>query len=226
MKAITDINDPRLVKALAHPLRVRILGVLEERTASPNELSEELSAPLGNVSYHVRILAHLGLIKLVKQRPRRGAVEHFYRAKGRARVTDRAWRDVPDIVKHAMVDTTMQQIVDYAGGAAEIGGFDRTDAHLTRQPLTVDQKGWSDLAGALRDAYERVNEIARESAERLKRSGHEDELNAGAVLMLFEAPSGVPAGAPGAAGRARAEQRSEAKAKRPRARRGRSSSRR
>ena len=71
MKAINDINDPRLVKALAHPLRVRILGVLQDRVASPSDLAEELNAPLGNVSYHVRILAQLGLLKLVKKRPRR-----------------------------------------------------------------------------------------------------------------------------------------------------------
>ena len=77
MKAINDINDPRLVKALAHPLRVRILGVLQDRVASPSDLAEELKAPLGNVSYHVRILAQLGLLKLVKKRPRRGAIEHY-----------------------------------------------------------------------------------------------------------------------------------------------------
>ena len=35
-RPITDIDDPRLVKALAHPIRVRILGILEDR--SPYEL--------------------------------------------------------------------------------------------------------------------------------------------------------------------------------------------
>jgi hypothetical protein len=32
------------------------------------------------VSYHVRILARLGLIELVRTTPRRGAVEHHYRS--------------------------------------------------------------------------------------------------------------------------------------------------
>jgi len=35
-----DVTDPRLVKALAHPLRVRILAVLDEHVASPTELLE------------------------------------------------------------------------------------------------------------------------------------------------------------------------------------------
>lgn len=34
MKPIKTIDDPRYVKALSHPLRVRILGVLEERRAT------------------------------------------------------------------------------------------------------------------------------------------------------------------------------------------------
>src|SRR5918997_6731510 len=80
MKPRSDISDPSVIKALTHPLRVQILHALEERTASPSELAEEIGAPLGNVSYHVRQLHALGLIKLVKRTPRRGAIEHYYTA--------------------------------------------------------------------------------------------------------------------------------------------------
>src|ERR671929_1783513 len=97
MRAISDIGDPRLVKALAHPLRVQILSTLEDRIASPSDLATELNAPLGNVSYHVRTLADLGLVKLVKRRTRRGAVEHYYQARGRAQVTGSAWAQVPAV---------------------------------------------------------------------------------------------------------------------------------
>ena len=55
------IADPQVAKALTHPLRVSILGILEERTASPREIADELDAPLGVVSYHVRQLARSGL---------------------------------------------------------------------------------------------------------------------------------------------------------------------
>ncbi|MEA2125613.1 MAG: hypothetical protein QOI80_2395 [Solirubrobacteraceae bacterium] len=48
--------------------------------ASPKELASQLDEKLGNVSYHVRILARLGLIELVRETPRRGAVEHHYRS--------------------------------------------------------------------------------------------------------------------------------------------------
>jgi DNA-binding transcriptional regulator GbsR (MarR family) len=54
-----------------------ILGLLDDRIASPRELSEELDAPLKNVSCHVRVLAKL---KLVRARQRRAALEHHYGA--------------------------------------------------------------------------------------------------------------------------------------------------
>src|SRR5947199_7951973 len=83
MKKITSLDDPRYVKALSHPLRVRVLAILEERTASPVQLAELLGASLGVVSYHVRTLEKFGLIKLVRTTPVRGAVELHYCAKER-----------------------------------------------------------------------------------------------------------------------------------------------
>jgi DNA-binding transcriptional ArsR family regulator len=72
--------DPRLIKALGHPVRVRALEVLHQRIASPSELAKELREPLGNVAYHVKILEENDAIELVRTAPVRGALEHFYRA--------------------------------------------------------------------------------------------------------------------------------------------------
>src|SRR5215212_8131241 len=88
--------DQKLVKALAHPLRVEILAILNERMASPNELSKELDEGLSQVSYHVKVLKDFECIELVKTEPRRGAVEHYYRATARSFLTDRDWRALPD----------------------------------------------------------------------------------------------------------------------------------
>ena len=74
MKPITNIDDPRYVKALSHPLRVRILAMLQERTASPSQLSEWLGATLGTTAYHVRSLHQLGLIELADETRVRGAI--------------------------------------------------------------------------------------------------------------------------------------------------------
>src|SRR4051794_12237697 len=87
--------DHDLVKAMAHPLRYELLMRLGGRTASPNELTKEVDATLGTVSYHVRLLEELGMVELVDQQPRRGAVEHYYRATQRAWFSKQGWAKIP-----------------------------------------------------------------------------------------------------------------------------------
>lgn len=195
MKPYSDINDPRLIKALAHPLRVRILSILETRDmASPNEMADELGVSLGVMSYHVRRLHALGFLELVKRTPRRGAIEHHYRAKARPHVTDEGWAETPSIVKRAMVGASLQQITGFINAAASQGGFDRGDAHLSRTVVALDEQGWRELAGELARLMERVDELQDESLERVKGSGEDAEAalrRSAAVLMLFDS-EGVP----------------------------------
>jgi len=186
LRAISDIGDPRLVKALAHPLRVQILSTLEDRIASPSDLATELDAPLGNVSYHVRTLADLGLVKLVKRRTRRGAVEHYYQARGRAQVTNRAWAQVPGVVKRSMVAVALEQAVDQAGAAAAAGGFDHEDSNLSRESVTLDEQGWTELSKAVGRLHQELSKIQEGSAKRLKGAAGDASRQAGLVTMLFE----------------------------------------
>jgi DNA-binding transcriptional ArsR family regulator len=192
MKPYHDITDPSLAKALAHPLRTRILAALEDRTASPSELAGELDAPLGVVSYHVRRLVTLGFLKLVKREPRRGAVEHYYTATSRPRITNAAWGQLPAIVKHASIKAAVDQIGAYVAASAAEGGFDATDAHITRSPVTVDSQGWHALARELDNLHDRIAKIEAASRKRLARANHEGEQEATVVLMLFNSPSEVP----------------------------------
>src|SRR3954452_19856876 len=87
--------DQRLVRALAHPLRVQILEALTERVASPNALSAELGAGLSHVAYHTRALDRCGCLELIETAQRRGATEHFYKSTPQSFVGDRNWRKVP-----------------------------------------------------------------------------------------------------------------------------------
>lgn len=184
MKPITDIDDPRLVKGLAHPLRIHILRVLEDRVASPSEIAAELDAPLGNVSYHVRFLARMGLIELSGTEPRRGAVEHYYRAVGRPQISAKAWEQVPQVVKNALMRSTLDEIGKMVAAAARMGGFDRDQAHVSRKAYALDQQGFDDLSEVVAELQDRAAKIERESASRLAGAS---ELDAGVVMMLFEA---------------------------------------
>src|SRR3954453_20260102 len=78
-----ETAEARIAKALAHPLRARILQRLGERVASPSDLAAELGAPLGIVSYTVRMLREYAWVEVVRKEPRRGALQHFYQATAR-----------------------------------------------------------------------------------------------------------------------------------------------
>lgn len=188
MKPVANIDDPRFVKALAHPLRVRILGMLHEQQLSPVQISERLDVRLGTVAYHVRALATLALIEEVATRQRRGAVEHFYRATERPRVTDDAWEAAAPIAKQALIGATLQQINDQATISAARGGFDRRDAHVTRTVMDLDEKGWQQLSRALARLLRDMERI--EGAAKRRRAAHPHTtptVRAGVVLMQFEA---------------------------------------
>ncbi|TMK67448.1 MAG: helix-turn-helix transcriptional regulator [Actinobacteria bacterium] len=183
-----DITDPRIAKAYAHPLRIHILGMLDDRVASPSEIATELSAPLTHVSYHVRQLASLGLIKLVRTTPRRGAVEHHYTAQIRPKITDDAWGRTPEIVKKNLVTGWVEQVgAHVAAGAAE-GGFDREEAHMTRSAMMLDEKGWKAISRELGRTLERIEKLGAEASARVKKKP-DSGFRATSVIMHFEGPS-------------------------------------
>ena len=159
MKPITNIDDPRYVKALSHPLRVRILAMLQERTASPSELSQWLGATLGTTAYHVRSLHQLGLIELADETRVRGAIEHHYRAGKRPMVSESAWEQAPPIAKQAALGSALQMVDEYARKSAAEGGFDRAEAHLSRTSIKLDAKGWEQLNKACLKFVEQVEKI-------------------------------------------------------------------
>ena len=114
--------DERLAKALSHPLRQRILQRLNEGgVQSPNELSRELGDPLGNVSYHVRILRELDCVELVRTEQRRGALEHYYRATAQPWLDDKQWARLPAAFRRKTLGRTLSELLESAGDG-EPGG--------------------------------------------------------------------------------------------------------
>jgi DNA-binding transcriptional ArsR family regulator len=192
-KRTAGVVDRRLAKALSHPLRAHVLTILNERVASPNQIANELEEPLGNVSYHVKTLAEMDCIELVRTEPRRGAIEHFYRAVMRPFFSDRDWKRLPPSARQGISDATLQLIWEDTSEALTAGSFDRrTDRHLSRSRLVLDEQGWKQVNELLLDTMNRVVEIEAESAKRRTADG-EPGFNTKMVLMHFES-SGAPDG--------------------------------
>jgi DNA-binding transcriptional ArsR family regulator len=158
--------DEGLLKAISHPLRHRLLGMLDGRTASPNELARELDLPLGRVSYHIRLLHDLGAIELVGTEPRRGALEHYYRAVTRAWFGEGDWARLPRSARRGILGHNLQQIFAWVTASAEAGGFDHPASQVLRAALELDDEGLEAVARLARESIDRANAINEEAAAR------------------------------------------------------------
>jgi DNA-binding transcriptional ArsR family regulator len=166
--------DQRLVRALGHPLRVKILEVVQLRNASPSELTDLLSAPLGNVAYHVRVLEKCGCIEQVATARRRGAVEHYFRARPRSYIGHQDWRKVPKSLRDAVTGSALGSFFDRAADALESGTMDsHDDTTLNWMPMAVDEAGWTEVATVFEAAANRLEAIHALCRKRMDKSGEE-----------------------------------------------------
>jgi DNA-binding transcriptional ArsR family regulator len=180
--------DQRIMKALSHPLRVRMLTLLHQKVASPSELADELDEPLGNVSYHMRFLADLNMVELVRTEPRRGAVEHYYQALEPPLISDEDWVQLPVALRRSLSDSTLGEIARDLQGAAKAGGFDRDNMHLSHSALLLDQQAWDELSELLSEVQQRARKLQEASNKRRERAddGGGGGISTSLVLMQFE----------------------------------------
>jgi DNA-binding transcriptional ArsR family regulator len=174
------------MKALSHPLRVRMLTLLNQKVSSPSELADELGEPLGNVSYHMRFLADLKMVKLVRTEPRRGAVEHYYQALELPQVSGEDWAQLPTSLRRTLSDGVLGQIAKDVNGAAKTGGFDRENVHVSRHAMVLDEEGWDELSALLTDVQQQARRIQDRSAKRLKKARDGAAIRTSLALMQFE----------------------------------------
>jgi len=177
-----ETSEARIAKALAHPLRARILQRLGERVASPGDLAIELGAPLGVVSYHVRMLRDYDCVELVRTEPVRGALQHFYRATARPNLDDAQWRTLPTTLRGELMGETIQGLVDDLAASADAGRLDDPSVVLKRTPIELDERGFKKLNKLLARTHEQALAIAAESADR----GSENVIATELALLHFK----------------------------------------
>jgi DNA-binding transcriptional ArsR family regulator len=159
-----DLLERNLVKALGHPLRLRLLeAVIERGEQSPSALARRFDQPLATVSRHVRILRDLGFVELTRTEPRRGAVEHFYRALRLAFIDDAEWERMPVALRRGLARQTFRKIFAEASQAGGHGGFDDAYAHLDRLPLELDEIGRREMSQAMHELLRQAAAIQQRS---------------------------------------------------------------
>ena len=193
-KPVTDITDPRWLRAISHPVRVRLLAMLDEEPASPVILASKLDQPLGTIAYHVRTLYDLGLLKLVRTRQRRGATEHFYRTialpggadSSPGSVDPDSWAALDPVSKQRLLTASIVKTTDYATRSAAAGGFDGDGAHISIANLKLDRTGWDALSKELRKLLAKLGKLEQDAAARTA-ANPAAAIDVGLALMLFEA---------------------------------------
>lgn len=184
-----ETADKSLLKLLAHPLRCRCQTYLCEHTASPNELANRFSEPLGNVAYHFRVLEEHGCIELVDTAQRRGATEHYYRATQRTELTEEQYAalSISDRLEFTR-ESVRLSMADALTSLAEATFVQRPDHQMTRQRGCVDEEGWKNLGEIFAEAFAKVDEEVAAAAARRVNDPERETIPIRVVTMLFEMP--------------------------------------
>ena len=154
LHAVPDGEAPQVstLRALAHPVRLRILSALTGRALSAAEIARELRIRHANASYHVRQLANAGLIELAEERTIRGDRErrYTYAAERLDQISDDP--EARPLLYRALVDELLRR------SAADSGSGSRT---LADAELWVCPTLWTDVVKRVRDAVDDLHRGAR-----------------------------------------------------------------
>lgn len=185
--------DQQMVRALAHPLRVEILRLLEEGPSGPKRLADRMGEQLSNVSYHTRVLHDCGCIELLETIPARGAVEHIYKLKPPGAIGSETWKDLPPALRTHYAGSALAGFASRAVEALEAGTLEsREGSGVTWLPLNVDEQGWKELRRVLGNVEKRFRAVEDKSAERLDTAG--DGIPVIVAVAAFELASGKDVG--------------------------------
>jgi DNA-binding transcriptional ArsR family regulator len=179
----SQVDD--LGKLLRHPLRQHVLFTYADSVSSPRDVADALGARLNLVSYHTQKLLDAGLLELVRIERKRGAHQHFYRAVVSGQIHDADWEKLPVRLRRVIVRRTIEDVFKEVADALPRGGMDSRHSHVSRSPLTLDERGRAALASLLLATFERAVEIQEES----RRRDAPDQAPCALIVMSFQRAS-------------------------------------
>lgn len=191
---------PTICDPLAHPMRTRILDVVNEEPMSPVRFLDDGFSPmtfdkratgLSYVSYHFRALEKAGCIEILKTIPRRGAVEHVYRGCSRVFFSDEEFEQLGLEQRQQLSQSSFQGLVARTDGAIRSGTFDkRPDRHMTWRAMDLDPEGWEEIKDIFGDAYKKAEKARESAALRLADPDNEncDRFPVTVAMLAFESP--------------------------------------
>lgn len=89
MKSICTLKNLEQIKAMAHPLRMRLMEAFSHKPMTTKQAAQLLGEQPTKLYHHVEALERVGLIKLVRTQRKRGTIEKYYRVIARHFTVDR-----------------------------------------------------------------------------------------------------------------------------------------
>jgi len=179
-----DLINYGYMKALSKKERVEVFALICDRVASPKEIAAELKEGLSQVSYHVKVLRECRLIVVDHEVPRRGAVEHFYRAATPTLIPPDAWKHLPHSMRKGVSIAILQEFFEDASASIEAGFFNEAPGELNWTPLILDPEGIEELGKLSREFLESVLELQANASKRTSRGkGKMSEAKAATVFL-------------------------------------------
>ncbi|HEU5064066.1 MAG TPA: winged helix-turn-helix domain-containing protein [Solirubrobacterales bacterium] len=165
----------RVLRALNHPVRRRIMRALVDGEASASALSRQLGIDLGVISYHLnQVLAReCDVVELTRTVPRRGALEKFYRLRFQALTEGDSIQTAarPD-GSRAM---SLEECFIVAVAAMEADAFETFEGSAWDWFLAaVDPAGWGEICQARDEFNERARTAVKDSRAREEKIGKRD----------------------------------------------------
>jgi DNA-binding transcriptional ArsR family regulator len=165
--ASIDVTDPRALRALAHPLRGRLLARL--RTHGPStasRLAQQLAESSGSTSYHLRQLASFGF---VEELPDEGnGRDRWWRARHRsthfdtATFLDPAGREAVDELTLRQVGQQQRLLANYVAERPDLDDEWRTAVSLNDWGLRLSPAAVRELAEELNAVIARWRDTREE----------------------------------------------------------------
>jgi DNA-binding transcriptional ArsR family regulator len=162
----------RILRALNHPIRRRILRTLADHPGSASSMAKEFGMELSVVSYHLnRVLANeCDAVDLSEMIPRRGSIEKIYRLK------EDLWTDLTAAAETS--GRARQVLRMLSPGQCFLEAVEAMDADTFADlegsawewfPVAVDSKAWKEIRAARKEFNKRIQAAVEGSQERGKR---------------------------------------------------------
>jgi DNA-binding transcriptional ArsR family regulator len=166
------VTDVRALRALAHPLRSRLLAQLRlHGPATASQLGRTVGESSGSTSYHLRQLAAYGFVEEVE---------------GQGTARERWWR-----ARHRLTSWRAADIEAQEGGAEVEDELVRIQLDVRGRVLRAWQEQRQELGAAWTAAASLNDHVLRLRPDQARALA--DELNAVLARWMDEHPSDVPA---------------------------------